>query len=460
MSERPIAAQVPFAAEDPASNRASRRRRIVGLALPITIAGAAQNLMIVIDTIMVGQLDKAALASVGATSFMYLALVSSAIGIQQGVQVMVARRRGEGRSSETTSVLNAALLIGALAGLALMAFGYVTLPALNSLLFSDPAVVQLGNSYLRMLIPAIFPACLYFAFDGYWLGSGRAKISMVCFLVLAFLNALFNYALIFGKFGLPGLGAPGSGLGSSLAAFAVVAMLFAIAWTLLGRDGFMRRLPDSESFRTLFRLCFSIGIGGLLKAIGAVAFLSLVGLLGTASLAACTILVRIMTVLGILVGGVGSAAATLVSEALGQGHVKVAARLGWESAIYAAAIAALVGLITILPFSEAVLGLFTQDAGVVQLAKVPLMILALTVVVDGFVMSMLQAFIGAGAGTFAMVFSVSAYWFVRLPLNWFWGVHLGNGLTGMFLNGLCVALASAILVAIVWQRGRWASLKI
>ena len=88
-----------------------RINRILGLALPVITGMVSQNVLNLVDTAMVSRLDhsNAALAAVGYGGFALFVAQSIILGLSTGVLVAAARRKGEGRQSETGYFLNAAL---------------------------------------------------------------------------------------------------------------------------------------------------------------------------------------------------------------------------------------------------------------------------------------------------------------------------------------------------------------
>ncbi len=72
---------------------ASRRQRILVLALPILGGMVSQNLLNVVDTAMVGFLGNPALAAVGLGGFVVFMCQALILGISTGVQTLAARKR-------------------------------------------------------------------------------------------------------------------------------------------------------------------------------------------------------------------------------------------------------------------------------------------------------------------------------------------------------------------------------
>jgi len=120
----------------------SRIKTIFVLAVPILATMLSANLMGVIDTAMIGQLGDAALASVSVASNLFFMTFSLIMGIAAGVQILVARRLGQGDAIGAPAILNAGLVAGAAGGVILVVLGYCILPFAASLINSDATVVS------------------------------------------------------------------------------------------------------------------------------------------------------------------------------------------------------------------------------------------------------------------------------------------------------------------------------
>lgn len=66
-------------------------------------------------------------------------------------------------------------------------------------------------------------------FRAFFLGTTQTKTLTLNSIVMVLSNIIFNYVLIFGKFGVPGLGIAGAAIGSSLAE--LVSLIFFILYT-------------------------------------------------------------------------------------------------------------------------------------------------------------------------------------------------------------------------------------
>lgn len=84
----------------------SRLKTILSLSVPIVATMFGYNLIGLIDLAMVGRLGDAALAGMGIGNFIFILLLTLPLGIASGVQVLVARRIGEGNPHLTGHDLN------------------------------------------------------------------------------------------------------------------------------------------------------------------------------------------------------------------------------------------------------------------------------------------------------------------------------------------------------------------
>ena len=161
-----------------------RRRQILGLALPIIGGMVSQNVLNLVDTLMVGQLGKEALAAVGFGGFANFMATAFITGMGAGVQAMVSRRKGEGRDDETAVPLNGGLVIVSTIAVPLSLVLIALTPEIFSALSSDANVVAEGVPYLRARLIAVIAVGANFAFRGYWNGVNLSKLYLRTLLVM------------------------------------------------------------------------------------------------------------------------------------------------------------------------------------------------------------------------------------------------------------------------------------
>lgn len=450
---RTSASLVPLAPRRMLPSR-QRLAQILTLALPIIGGMISQNVLNLVDTAMVGTLGDAALAATNLGGFANWLSMAFITGLATGVQSTAARRNGEGQVKEQAIPLNGGLLQAIALALPMSALIFVFTPDLFPLLIDDPAVVELGVPYLRTRLCAMVFVAMNFAFRGYFNGVNLSRLYMGTLVVMHVSNIVLNWVFIFGNLGAPALGVQGAGLASALSAALGTLTYFALAWRHARPCGFLRRVPEASTFVTMARLAVPSGIQQLFFAGGMMAFSIIVGLIGTAELAATGVIINLLLVAVLPALGYGLAATSLVGQALGRKDKEDAARWGWDVSKVAALTVFLISIPGIVA-PELLLSLFLRDPETLELAKLPLRIIACGVWMDGIGMVLLNAHFGAGDAKTVMIVSIVTQWFVLLPVAYLVGPVLGGGIVAIWLAQAGYRALQAGVFSYRWARGGW-----
>ena len=295
-----------------------RRNRILQIALPIIGGMMSQNVLNLVDTAMVGVLGPAALAAVGIGGFVNFMAAAAIMGLATGVQAMTARRIGEERVDESAVPLNGGLFLALVIGAFLTALAFFAAPVIFPLLNGDPAVIADGVPYFQSRCLAIIAVGMNFSFRGFFTGVSLSGLYMRTLLIMHACNVVLNYLLIFGNFGFPELGAQGAGVSTALSTAIGTCIYFILAWRHARPNGFFHRVPRRDTMISMMRLSVPSAIQQFVFAAGMTALFWIIGQVGTQETAASNVLVNLFLV-ALLPGlGLGMAAMTLVSEALGR----------------------------------------------------------------------------------------------------------------------------------------------
>ncbi|MCA9629804.1 MAG: MATE family efflux transporter [Myxococcales bacterium] len=437
----------------------SRLRRILALALPIVGGMISQNLLNLVDTFMVGRLGDAALAGVGLASFANFLTLALITGLSSGVQAISARRLGEGKSEQTALSLNGGLLLALGLGAPLSVVIYYGASTLFPLLVDQQNVVDVGVGYWQMRALSIVAVGINFSFRGFWNGVGESWRYFITLLVMHLSNIAISYALIFGVWGMPEMGADGAGLGSSIATFLGTLVYFVQGLARARPLGFLRGLPSREVLINLLRLSTPAGIQQLFFAGGMTAFFTIVGRVGTRELAVSQVLVNLL-LLAVLPGmGFGMAAGSLVGQALGRSTEQDARRWGWDVAKLAVGVIAIL-VIPGLLYPQLLLRPFLTDPETLALGVTPLRVICVGLPIDTLGLVLMHGLIGAGDAKRTMLVSVATQWIVAIPLAYVVGPVVGLGLVALWLSYMSSRILNTGVFAAMWQRSGWTAIRV
>jgi MATE family multidrug resistance protein len=330
------------------------------------------------------------------------------------------------------------------------------------LLGQDPDLAGEAQGFVRHLMWALLPAFLYMVLRNFLAALERPGWPLAIAVGAVLVNLGVNICLIFGvpEIGLPPLGLPGAGIGSSITVTVEVATLVAIVtrhrkfrrYHLFGR--FWR--ADWPRLRQFWRLGLPIAVTLTLEVGVFNAAVFLMGLIGTASLAAHQIAIQIASLSFMVPMGLAQAVTVRVGLAYGARDPAGIARAGWTSFVMATGFMALMALLMwVMPHQLVSIFLDADDpanAAVIPLAIAFLGVAALFQIVDGA-----QA-VGAGMlrglhdTKVPMAIALFGYWAAGMGTAVGLGFGLGWGGVGIWA-GLAAGLAVvALLMLLRWSR--------
>src|SRR5271156_2308038 len=196
------------------------------LALPLVLAEVGWMSMGIVDTMMVGRLPNSATAmgavSLGSSIFMVLGLFGG--GLLLGLDTLVSQAFGAGQREDChRSLINGIYLSVALTPV--LAAPVWLLPRLLASMQVDPAILVLAIPYMKALVVGLFPLLLYFAVRRCLQAMNMVKPVAFALISANLVNALGNWVLVYGKWGVPAMGTLGSGWSTAIARTYMAAVL-------------------------------------------------------------------------------------------------------------------------------------------------------------------------------------------------------------------------------------------
>ena len=185
-------------------------KEIWNVSYPIFLGLLAQNIINVTDTAFLGRVGEVELGASAMGGLFYICVFTIAFGFSIGSQILIARRNGEGRYKDVGPVMIQGGTF--LLGLAVLMFGLTHLlaPSVVRLLISSDSIFDATMEFLNWRIFGFFFAFINVMFRALYIGITRTKVLTMNAVVMALVNVLLDYILIFGKLGFPALGVTGA----------------------------------------------------------------------------------------------------------------------------------------------------------------------------------------------------------------------------------------------------------
>ena len=300
-------------------------KQIWSVSYPILLSLLAQNVINVTDTAFLGHVSEVALGASAMGGLFYICVFTIAFGFSTGSQIVIARRNGEGRYSDVGPVMIQGVMF--LFVMALLLFGFTKAFGGNimRLLVSSESIYEGTMEFLDWRIYGFFFSFINVMFRALYIGITRTKVLTINAIVMALTNVVLDYALIFGKFGLPEMGIKGAAIASVLAEASSI--LFFVIYTYATVDlkkygmNRLRTFDPALLMRILSISCFTMLQYFLSMATWFVFFVA-VERLGQRELAIANIVRSIYVVLLIPVNALATTTNSLVSNAIGAGGIQ------------------------------------------------------------------------------------------------------------------------------------------
>jgi MATE family multidrug resistance protein len=425
---------------------------MVRLAGPVILAEIGWMSMGIVDTIMVGPLGPAAIGAAGMSNSLFFAVAIFGMGIMLGLDALVAKSYGAGRLDDCVRWLYHGIVVALIVvpTIMLIFYGGLTTSARWGL---HPAVRELALPYMAILGLGALPLMLYATFRRYLQGIHVVRPVMVALVTANLVNALGNWALIWGHLGLPALGINGSAWATVGARVYMAAFLgLAILWEHRTRRAVHEQIPfafDPARVRQLLALGLPAASQVTLEVGVFAAVSALAGTLDPVSLGAHQIALNIAALAFMVPLGLSSAAAVRVGHAVGAGDGRRAVHAGWTAFAVGAAVTATIG-VTFIAVPMPMLRAFTADPQVLSIGIRLLTIAAIFQLFDGTQAVATGVLRGIGDTRTPMAINVVGHWVFGLPVGWALCFRYGWGVTGLWM-GLSIGL---IFVAVVLT-GAW-----
>ena len=428
----------------PSSRFAGELRASAVLAAPLIAGHLSTGLIGFVDSAIAGHHGTATLAAVAVGTALFWLPMMVPMGTLMALPPSVSQLDGAGRRAEIGPLFRQALWLAAMLGVLLFAFLSAAPAVLGPMgIAADvrPGAVAFLHG-IRWGVPAL---TLYLAMR--YLSDGLHWTLPTMLLGFGGLLVLvpLGYALTFGLWGLPELGAGGLGVASAV-------MMWAQALAFAGYLARARRFRELRLFErfdrprrgpilALLRTGLPIGVTVAMEGSLFIVTALLIGRLGAVPVAAHQIAINVAALCFMVPMGLAEATTVRVGHALGRGSargVRRAALAGYALALGTQSLSALL----LLTGHDLVVALYTRDAAVAALAASLLLYAAAFQFPDGIQVLSAGALRGLRDTRVPMFLAALAYWGVGMPLGAGLGLWLGWGPRGMWI-GLIAGLSVA-----------------
>lgn len=438
-------------------NTLDHRKQLFHLTWPIFCEAVLFSIIGSVDTMMLSGYHDNAVGAVGVVNqILSLFQVISNI-ITTGTGILCAQYIGAGKgTAEKQPLILSALLVNGLIGVLFSLATTLGADLLLGMMNVSPELYGYAREYMVIVGGFLFVQMIAVTFGVLIRAHGKTQVSMIFSLGMNLLNVALNYVLIYGKFGLPALGAAGAAIAtviskcvSCVAAggylfFAVLpGFSFRPRWAAMKKSaGQILAYGSPAAGEQISYTLSKLVVMGMVTGLGPVA-------------------VNTYSYVNIVVSYV-----YLFSMALGQGTSII---IGWEAgkkevekansicmfSTRCSFFLALIALGVLCLLREQVMGLFTKDPAIIAMGG--------AVILSDFVLEagrsrnlvLVNALRAAGDVRFPLYVGLFSMWLFSVGVSWLLGIQLGLGLVGIWIGLGLDECFRAVAMQIRWKQGTW-----
>jgi len=439
------------------------------LSWPMLVGQLATVGMGVADVAMTGHVSAAELAAVSLGTSVWSIILVTVMGVMMAVNSVVAHEMGAGRFDKISHSVRESLWMGAIVGIV----GCLAANACT-LLFDhiglEAAVAGRAKTFLHIISLGMPAFACYRALYGYTTSINQTKPIMVIAICGLLYNIALNWMLVFGKFGLPKLGALGcavstaSGVWLMLAAMVIwikVSSAYRMTYPFTRWEG-----PNWREISSMLRLGLPIGVTHFaeVSAFGIVSLL--VARFGVVQVSAHQIALNFVSLVFMVPLSFGIGALTRVGQAMGEGNAVRARFVAWTGTGMCIAFGVLSAIFIAL-FRWQIAAMYTSDAAVQATCAMLLLFAALFQLSDSTQVAAASAMRGYQVTRSPMVIQMIAFWGVALPVGWIlglapswfpWSPAQPMQATGFWIGLVLGLTVAAVLLA--WSLNKLSALRV
>lgn len=434
--------------------------QLARLAIPVALQSMLMSLLAIIDVLMVGRLGQEAIGAVGLVGKIYFLALVVIGSMAMSCSVLMAQYWGSRNAVKCRAVMALTLSVGLALLVPVTLLVVVSATWILSAMVVDARVVNLGLDYLIWSAPVILLTHAVVVYEGGLRSLGQPVAPLVVSGFAVLFNVGLNYALIGGHWGAPQMGVAGAALGTDIARLLQLAMLLSYLHgrrhpLCLGSADF--KLTVWRSFaRRYLDLLLPATLNVLLFSVGTVFYHLIAAKMGTAPLAALSLIVPIETLFQALFIGVSSACAVMIGHRLGRNAFAEAKHLANICLVGGPCTAFILGIVLIF-VREPMLGLFDHlEQYTFDLARSLYLIMALTFWVKVFNFILAYSILRSGGeNRFCLRNDFISMWMLGLPITALAAFVFNADYPVVYSLALVEEVAKAVFAYRRVRKGHW-----
>lgn len=441
-------------------------RKVLLVTIPIMIQNGITNFVSLLDNIMVGQIGTEQMSSVSIVNQLIFVFNLCIFGAISGAGIFSAQFAGQGNQEGIRDTFRfkiwtcfAILLIGLVVFL-------TSGDTLIKLYLSDTnnaesvaTALFYGKEYLHIMLIGLVPFTIVQIYASTLRETGETIVPMKAGIIAVCVNMMFNYVLIFGKFGMPALGVAGAAIATTISRF--VECIVVMSWTHLHKERNPYIVGLYKTLRVPKALVYKIAAKGspllmneALWSAGMATLLQCYSVRGLNIVAAMNISNTIGNMFNIVFISLGSAVAIIIGQLLGAEKMEEAKDASIKLLFFSVVCCVVTGalMISVSPFFPRIYN--TSDA-VRTLAQYFMIVAALCMPLQAVMNVSYFTLRSGGRTVITFLFDSVFVWVVSIPLAYVLSSYTGLHIVLVYFCCQSVDIVKCVIGCVLLKKGVW-----
>ena len=407
-------------------------RKVATLAVPMVIQGTVTNVVGLLDNVMVGSVGTLPMSAVAIVNQLMLMFYICVWGGLSGPDIFCTQYAGKGDQCGVRHCFRIKWMV-CLALLLFFSVAFFCFPDELIRLYlqggspeeATAKTLEYARDYLYVMAMGMLPFAVALNYATTLRSVGETRMPMIASMAAIFVNLVFNYLLIFGKFGFPCLGVTGAAIATVISRIVELGIIVLYTHRHKAsfefiRDAYRSFKVPMKLFKDVFRCGWLLWLNELFYSAGLAGGLQGFSLRGLEVVAACNIAMTVANVFTCVFYSVGNALAIMVGNELGAGRTAEAEVVGRKlnalGLLTSFAVAAFVSVLA--PFIPR---FYNTEENVRRLATVLIWITASYYPLRAFVYNCFFMIRAGGKAVWTTALDSGFMWVVRMPVVWIIG---------------------------------------
>ncbi|MGB1318951.1 MAG: MATE family efflux transporter, partial [Flavobacteriales bacterium] len=365
-------------------------KNIWRISYPLILSFLATSVINVTDTAFMGRISDVALGATGLGGIYYLIFLMTAVGLGIGAQIIMARYHGEDNLPRIGRVFDNLIYFMVFLGIVLIGVHLLIGPTILDLVIDSDNILAAAVDYTSIRSFSFAPSFLAVAYRSFLIGVSTTRAISYSSGIMALVNFVLNYLLVFGNFGFPRMEIEGAAWASVLSeTCGLIYLMIWVRYNRLGSDyhAFEFDAPNFGVIRNMLKVGFPVMIQHVVALMSWLTFFLMIEGMGERALAISNVVRGAYSILMIPLIGIAQATQTLVSNLIGQGGTELVPKL--IKRLVFVSVGASFGLMILNLINPSLsLSIFTNDLLLIQdsLPVVPIISISILIFALGVVL--------------------------------------------------------------------------